>query len=130
VTKRRATWEEVRARLLEEDPEARAIYDELEQRMRLVRAVIVGRNARGLTQRQLAELSGLTQPAIARFERADTDPRLGTVMKILHALELQLVVDADGIANAKPAARRAAAASRSGTSAARVAARKDSDAAG
>jgi len=40
----------------------------------------------GLTQRQLAELVGLSQAHIAKIEKQKVDPRLSTVNKILHVL--------------------------------------------
>lgn len=94
-----SNWKAMKQRLLE-DEDRRAAYDELEERIRLVRAVFVARNARGWSQRDLARAAGLQQPAIARFEKAESDPRLGTVTKILNALQLQLTIDPDGIAGA------------------------------
>lgn len=41
----------------------------------------------GLTQAQLAELAGVTQPYIAKIEAATADPRLSTLEKISKALE-------------------------------------------
>jgi predicted transcriptional regulator len=40
----------------------------------------------GLTQRQLAELVGISQAHIAKIENETVDPRLSTVNKILHIL--------------------------------------------
>ena len=98
-------WQDMKAKYLE-DEATRTAYDELEQRMRLVRAVVVARNARGWSQRDLANAAGLKQPAIARFEKADSDPRLGTVTKILSALELQLTIDPDGVPAATAPGKR------------------------
>jgi len=44
------------------------------------------RNDAGLTQRQLAELVGVSQAHIAKIEKENVDPRLSTVNKILHVL--------------------------------------------
>jgi len=44
------------------------------------------RNEAGLTQRQLAELVGVSQAHIAKIEKENVDPRLSTVNKILHVL--------------------------------------------
>ena len=51
------------------------------------------RQARGLSQRELAELVGTTQSAIARLERGGRPPRIYTLLRIADALECDLVVD-------------------------------------
>jgi transcriptional regulator with XRE-family HTH domain len=51
------------------------------------------RQERGLSQRELAELVGTTQSAIARLERGGRPPRIDTLLRIADALECDLVVD-------------------------------------
>jgi predicted transcriptional regulator len=51
------------------------------------------RAAMGLSQRELAELVGTTQSAIARLERGGRPPRIDTLLKIADALECDLVVE-------------------------------------
>lgn len=51
------------------------------------------RGAIGMSQRQLAELVGTTQSAIARLERGGRPPRIDTLLKIAEALECELIVD-------------------------------------
>lgn len=41
----------------------------------------------GLTQSELAERAGVSQPLIARIESGDVDPRLSTIRNIIAALE-------------------------------------------
>ena len=47
----------------------------------------------GLSQRELAELVGTTQSAIARLERGGRPPRIDTLLKIADALDCELVVE-------------------------------------
>ena len=51
------------------------------------------RQANGLSQRELAELVGTTQSAIARLERGGRPPRIDTLLRIADALDCELVVD-------------------------------------
>jgi len=51
------------------------------------------RQAKGLSQRELAEIVGTTQSAIARLERGGRPPRIDTLLRIADALECELVVD-------------------------------------
>jgi predicted transcriptional regulator len=51
------------------------------------------RQARGLSQRELAELTGTTQSAIARLEAGGRPPRIDTLLRIAEALDCELVVE-------------------------------------
>jgi transcriptional regulator with XRE-family HTH domain len=51
------------------------------------------RQAKGLSQRELAELVGTTQSAIARLERGGRPPRIDTLLRIADALQCDLVVE-------------------------------------
>jgi len=51
------------------------------------------RQARRLSQRELAELVGTTQSAIARLERGGRPPRIDTLLRIADALDCDLVVE-------------------------------------
>jgi transcriptional regulator with XRE-family HTH domain len=51
------------------------------------------RQAKGLSQRELAEIVGTTQSAIARLERGGRPPRIDTLLRIADALDCELVVE-------------------------------------
>jgi transcriptional regulator with XRE-family HTH domain len=51
------------------------------------------RQAKGMSQRELAELVGTTQSAIARLERGGRPPRIDTLLRIADALDCDLVVE-------------------------------------
>ena len=51
------------------------------------------RTARHLSQRELAELVGTTQSAIARLEAGGRPPRIDTLLKIADALDCDLAVE-------------------------------------
>lgn len=67
------------------------------------------RNARKLSRQELAELTGLAQETIARYERGDREPRTSELQKISSALEVTvscLMNETDDPAPAKDQKRR------------------------
>lgn len=58
----------------------------------IAQQVVEQRQARELTQRELAELCGTTQSAIARLESGSRPPRLDTLLRIASALDCELSV--------------------------------------
>jgi predicted transcriptional regulator len=53
------------------------------------------RLALGLSQKELAHLTGTTQSAIARLERGGRPPRIDTLLRIAEALDCELTVELD-----------------------------------
>ena len=54
--------------------------------------IVQRRKALGLTQRDLAGLTNIKQPMIARIEKCECMPRLDTLIRILDCLNLNLVL--------------------------------------
>ncbi|MDR1827290.1 MAG: helix-turn-helix transcriptional regulator [Methylobacteriaceae bacterium] len=52
----------------------------------LIGKKIEARERKGLSQRALAEISGVKQPAIARLESLNATPQIDTLFKVLHPL--------------------------------------------
>jgi len=81
------TWDEVRKELF--TPEEIA---ESDLRVALIGEMIKARRERGLSQRDLEEMSGVKQPVIARMESGSTTPNLSTVLKVLAPLGKTLYI--------------------------------------
>ena len=60
---------------------------------RIAEQVTQQRKARGLSQKELAELTGTTQSAIARLESGGRPPRIDTLLRIAEALDCELIVE-------------------------------------
>src|SRR6266704_1978280 len=73
-------------------PEVAAAYEPARLRFELAEAVRARREELGLSQRQLAERAGMTQPGIARFEAGGTTPTLPLLERLATALGLTLNV--------------------------------------
>ena len=52
----------------------------------LIGKMVEARRQKGLSQRELAEISGVKQPAIARLESMKATPQIDTLFKILNPL--------------------------------------------
>ena len=61
-------------------------------RVALIGEIINSRKERGLTQKQLENISGVKQPIIARLEKGTTDPQLSTMIKVLAPLGKTLAI--------------------------------------
>lgn len=58
----------------------------------LIGKMIEARERKGLSQRELAKLSGVKQPAIARLESMKATPKIDTLFKILEPLGYTLSI--------------------------------------
>ena len=58
----------------------------------IIGKMIEAREEKGLTQRELAEISGVKQPAIARLETLRTTPQIDTLFKVLYPLGYTLEI--------------------------------------
>ena len=65
---------------------------ESDLRVALIGELIRARKERGITQKQLEEMSGVKQPIIARLEHGTTSPNISTVMKLLAPLGKKLAI--------------------------------------
>lgn len=86
-----ADWRQLRDRRMAE-PGAEEAYEAARIAFELGRTVREVREERGWSQVRLAEASGMTQPAVARFEAGGTVPTIPVLERLAHALDLELVV--------------------------------------
>lgn len=65
---------------------------EIQLKIDLAGKLIEAREQKGISQRRLAEMSGLKQPAIARLEKMETTPQIDTLLKVLKPLGYTLAI--------------------------------------
>lgn len=80
-------WEEVQEKLF--TPEE---IRESDLRVAVMLELIKARQEKGISQKKLEQLSGVSQPVIARMESGKTSPQLDTVLKVLASLGKTLAV--------------------------------------
>ncbi|MEK7116933.1 MAG: helix-turn-helix transcriptional regulator [Patescibacteria group bacterium] len=67
-------------------------YFGMQPEIKIIRALIISRNKKGMSQRKLAQKIGITQSALARFETGNINPTLSFLQKITSGLGLKLLV--------------------------------------
>ena len=65
-----------------EDPEMKAEYEALEPEFSIMQAMIDARKSSGLTQKQLAERTGIAQSDISKLEGGNANPSLRTLQRL------------------------------------------------
>ena len=80
-------FERLRERLAHVDPDQGWFFAQVAEK------VVTRRKELGLSQAELAELTGTTQSAIARLESGGRPPRIDTLLRIAEALDCELIVD-------------------------------------
>jgi transcriptional regulator with XRE-family HTH domain len=81
------TFERLRERLAHVDSDQGWFFAQVAEQ------VAERRKAIGLSQKELAELTGTTQSAIARLESGGRPPRIDTLLRIAEALDCDLTVE-------------------------------------
>lgn len=84
-------WAAVRDRRMAE-PGAQEAYLATKLAFDLGASVRELRQARGMTQKELAAAAGMSQPAVARFEAGGTVPTIALLERLAAALDAELTV--------------------------------------
>ncbi|MCR4675192.1 MAG: helix-turn-helix domain-containing protein [Lachnospiraceae bacterium] len=72
------------------NPKVKAEYDALQPEYDIIQAMIDARNSQHITQKELAEKTGITQADISRIENGTRNPSLAMVKRIAEGLGMQL----------------------------------------
>ncbi len=68
------------------DPSFKKEYDELEPEFAIINAIVDARKEMGLTQKQLSELTGITQADISKLENGNANPSIKTLQRLAAAM--------------------------------------------
>ncbi len=80
------------------DPAFKAEYDALEAEFAIIQAMITARQKTGMTQKQLAERTGIHQSDISKLERGHGNPSLRTLIRLAEGLGMKLKVEFTSLA--------------------------------
>ena len=76
-----------------ENPDFRREYEASEPEFQLVRAMLDARESRHLTQKQLSEITGITQADISRMENGSANPSLQTLKRLAAGMGMRVKVE-------------------------------------
>lgn len=75
------------------DPEFKEEWDALEPEFQVIRAMIDARQKKQLTQKELAEITGIAQADISRMENGNANPSLQTLKRLAAGLGMTVKVE-------------------------------------
>jgi transcriptional regulator with XRE-family HTH domain len=76
-----------------EEPEFRTAYEALEPEFAIIGAIIEARKNTGLTQKQLAEKTGIAQGDISKIEQGNGNPSLRTLKRLAAGMDMKLKLE-------------------------------------
>lgn len=82
-----SNWKDVRSELFSKEE-----ILESDMRVAIMSELIEARYEQGISQKKLEEVSGISQPVIARMETGESSLQLDTVLKVLTSLGKTLAV--------------------------------------
>lgn len=75
------------------DSEFKREYDVLEPEFAIIQALIDARKASGLTQKQLADITGIAQADISKLENGNANPSLRTLQRLASGMGTSLKIE-------------------------------------
>lgn len=75
------------------DGKFRKEYEDLQPEFDVIRAIIDARISKNLTQKQLAELTGINQADISKIENGTRNPSIKLLKKIAAGMDMKLKIE-------------------------------------
>lgn len=75
------------------DPIFKAEYESLEPEFTIMQAIIDARKNSGMTQKQLAQKTGIAQADISKLENGNANPSLQTLQRLAAGMETTLKIE-------------------------------------
>ena len=75
------------------NPEFKKEWDALEPEYQIVKAMLDARSEKAITQKQLADITGIPQADISRLENGSANPSLRTLQRLADGLGMKLKLE-------------------------------------
>lgn len=89
----RKTFDDMMNEIKASGEQERETIEVAEKLAKIIGDLSRARIKKGLSQRQLAEMTGIKQSAIARLENIQAIPRLDTIIKIARCLDVEIEIE-------------------------------------
>ena len=87
-----SSYKDYKKRALQ-NPEVKAEYDALQPEYDIIQAMIDARKSSGLTQKQLAERTGIAQADISKLESGNANPSLKTLQRLAAGMGMKIKIE-------------------------------------
>lgn len=75
------------------NPEFKKEWDALEPEYQIIKAMLDTRNEKAMTQKQLADITGIPQADISRLENGNANPSLRTLQRLADGMGMKLKLE-------------------------------------
>lgn len=75
------------------DPEFAVEWNALDPEFQIIKAMLDGRAAKNLTQKELSEITGINQADISKLENGNANPSLKTLERLAAGLGMRVKVE-------------------------------------
>lgn len=75
------------------NPEFKKEWDALEPEYQIIKAMLNARNEKDMTQRELADITGIPQADISRIENGNANPSLKTLQRLAEGMGMKLKLE-------------------------------------
>lgn len=75
------------------NPEFKKEWDALEPEYQIIKAMLDTRNEKAMTQKQLADITGIPQADISRLENGNANPSLRTLQRLANGMGMKLKLE-------------------------------------
>ena len=76
-----------------EDEEFRKEYENLQPEFDIIRAMVEARTSKNLTQKQLAERTGINQADISKLENGTRNPSINLLKRLAEGMDMVLKIE-------------------------------------
>ncbi|WP_418421740.1 helix-turn-helix domain-containing protein [Butyribacter intestini] len=76
-----------------QNPKFKTEWDALEPEFQIIKAMIDGRKEKNITQKELADLTGMTQADISRIETGNSNPSIQTLQRLAAGLGMRVKLE-------------------------------------